>query len=538
MDTTRQSRRDFLKRVGAGAAALAGLDRLPAALSGQPGRPNIILVMLDDMGFSDIGCYGSEIPTPNIDRLAANGLRFTQFYNTARCCPTRASLLTGLYSHQTGIGQMTDDKGWPGYRGFLNRNCVTIAEVLRPAGYRTFIAGKWHVGSENKAWWPLQRGFDRFFGVPEGGGFYFKPKGGRTVVLDNNVAYDENSTMPDGWYTTDAFTDYGITFVEEAVERRQPFFFYLAYNAPHWPLQAIREDIERHRGRYMVGWDALRQQRHQRMTEMGLVDEGWPLSPRDPEASAWEDVPQEKKRFMDWKMAIYAAQIERVDRNIGRLVRRLEELGVFDNTLILFLADNGGCAEGGIWGFDRMQGQLGSSDSDSSYGQSWANASDTPFKLYKHWVHEGGIASPLIAHWPGRIRDKGALRHQVGHVIDLMATCLDAAGVEYPTTHQGNDILPLEGKSLVPAFNDKPVEREALYWEHEGNRAVRCGRWKLVSKYPGDWELYDLEADRTELRNLAQEHPDKAEELRQMYDRWARRCGVRPWPVKKATASS
>ena len=532
------SRRTFLKGIGLCAAALAapGCNAVRrTANDKRPDKPNVIVIMCDDMGFSDIGCYGSEIETPNLDKLAANGLRFTQFYNTARCCPTRASILTGLYSHQAGIGHMTADYGQPGYIGRLNKKCVTIAETLKPAGYRTFVTGKWHVGAKEKDWWPLQRGFDRFYGVPEGGGFYFKPTAGRSIVLDNEVIHTKDgSPVPEGWYSTDAWTDHGLEFVEQAVKQKQPFFWYLAHNAPHWPLQATDKDIARYKGKYLKGWDALRAERHRRMIKMGIVTKNWPITPRDSQAPAWDELDDAKKEEMDLKMAIYAAQIDRVDQNIGKLVAKLKELGIFDNTLILFLADNGGCAEGGKFGFDRHKDKpIGTAESHSSYGLAWANASDTPFRRYKHWVHEGGIATPLIAHWPAVIKQRGKLTHQPGHVIDIMATCVDVARAEYPSEYKGNKITPMEGRSLVPAFGNKSIERQAIYWEHEGNRAVRLGKWKLVSRHPGDWELYDLEADRTELNDLSEKYPEKLEGLKALYKSWAERCGVQPWPVRK-----
>jgi len=529
------NRRDFLKAVGFCATAFSIPGCTNAGTPGQTkvsaGKPNIIVIMCDDMGYSDIGCYGGEIRTPNLDRLAEDGLRFTQFYNTARCCPTRASLLTGLYSHQAGIGHMTSDYGVPGYIGHLNKNCVTVAEALKPAGYRTFATGKWHVGAKDTNWWPLQRGFDRFYGVPEGGGFYFRPTAGRSVVLDNEVIHTRQSgPMPEEWYSTDAWTDYGIRFIEEAVQRKEPFFFYLAHNAPHWPLQALEQDIAKYKGKYMKGWDVMRAERHARMIKMGIVRKGWPITARDEKAQAWDQVEQDKKELMDTKMAIYAAQIDRVDQGIGRLIDKLKEFGVFENTLILFLADNGGCAEGGIWGFDRTQGRIGTDDSFSSYGLSWANASNTPFRLYKHWVHEGGIATPLIAHWPAVIKKRGGLTNQPGHVIDIMATCCDIGGAAYPKTFKGKEIIALEGKSLLPIFEGRRSDgREAIYWEHEGNRAVRKGKWKLVSKYPGAWELYDMEADRTETKNAAAEHPEVVEELTALYRAWAKRSFVTPW---------
>lgn len=534
------SRRGFLKAIGLYTAAFAvpGCNAAQrTAESSNPGKPNIIVIMCDDMGYSDIGCYGSEIKTPNLDKLAANGLRFTQFYNTARCCPTRASILTGLYSHQAGVGHMTADYDQPGYIGRLNKKCVTIAEALKPAGYRTFVTGKWHVGAKETAWWPIQRGFDRFYGIPEGGGFYFKPTAGRSIVLDNKVLHTKDGeSVPDGWYSTDAWTDHGIEFVEEALRRKEPFFWYLAHNAPHWPLQAADEDIAKYKGKYAKGWDKLRAERHKRMIKMGIVKKDWPITPRDKQAPSWEELDDAKRKEMDIKMAIYAAQIDRVDQNIGKVVAKLKELGVFDNTLILFLADNGGCAEGGKFGFDRQkEKRIGTAESFSSYGLAWANASDTPFRRYKHWVHEGGTATPLIAHWPAVIKQRGRLTHQPGHVIDIMATCCDIARAQYPADFKGARITPLEGKSLLPIFQGKQrTGHEAIFWEHEGNRAVRKGKWKLVSKHAGQWELYDLEADRTELNNLAAENRQKAEELKELYRTWAKKAGVQPWPVKRA----
>jgi arylsulfatase len=490
-------------------------------------RPNIVLIMADDMGFSDVGCYGGEIRTPNLDKMAAEGLRFTQFYNAGRCCPTRASLLTGLYSHQTGIGHMTSDRGIPSYQGYLNDRCVTIAEVLKAGGYETLITGKWHVGSQ-RPHWPTNRGFDRFYGVPEGGGFYFRLKKGRSLVLD------EALVQPQGdWYTTDAFTEYAVKFVEQATNRGKPFFLYVAYNAPHWPLQARPRDIARYRGKYMVGWDTIRQQRYDRMIKLGVIDKNWTMSNRDADSIPWSD--EDQKRKMDLRMAVYAAQIDSMDQNIGRILQMLERTGLKDNTLVMFLMDNGGCAEGGRRGFTRGEpgAETGSSDSYDSYGLSWANASNTPFRRYKHWVHEGGIATPLIAYWPRGIKRRGELEHQPGHAIDIMATCVDLAGVEYPQTRQGKSIVPLEGRSLVPAFNGEPIEREALYWEHEGNRAVRMGKWKLVAVHKGEWELYNLDADRTETNNLASQHRDRVKRMTVMYNAWAERAGVVPWPPKQ-----
>ncbi|MEP0842875.1 MAG: arylsulfatase [Phycisphaerae bacterium] len=494
-----------------------------AAQTTPPRRPNIILIMADDMGFSDLGCYGSEIATPNLDRLAGGGLRFTQFYNTARCCPTRAALLTGLYAHQAGVGHMVSSRPQPGYRGFLNEKCVTLAEALKQGGYRTYMAGKWHVG-EQRPHWPVDRGFERYFGLVSGGSNYFRRDPERIMARDDQP-YEPPA---EGFYMTDAFTDAAIGFIQEH-DGRQPFFLYLAYTAPHWPLHALPADIERYKGKYLKGWDVLRAERHARQIEMGLVDKRWLLTPRPVgrNTPAWADVPEAQRAAWDLKMAVYAAQIDRMDQNIGRLLQTLAASGHDQNTLILFLSDNGGCAES----IDRGKpGEPpGGKDSFLSYGVAWANASNTPFRLYKHWVHEGGIATPLIAHWPGVIKP-GGITDQVGHVIDLMATCLDAARVEYPKTYAGREIAPLEGKSLVPVFEGRRREGHAyLFWEHEGNRAVRQGQWKLVAQHGKPWELYDLQADRTELNDLADQHPQRVKEMAAQYEAWARRAGVVPW---------
>jgi arylsulfatase A-like enzyme len=534
------TRREFLKAIGAGALLHACFGTVKTRAAGPADRPNIVLIMADDMGYSDIGCYGGEISTPNLDRLAARGLRFSQFYNAARCCPTRASLLTGLYPHQAGIGDMVGNKGYPAYQGYLNDACVTIAEALKPAGYHTLMAGKWHVG-ERRPHWPTDRGFDRYFGLISGAANYFDISKTKAKGVTRQMAFDDQPYQPpkDGFYMTDAFTDHAVQFLDEHGRDEQPFFLYLAYTAPHWPLHALPEDVAKYRGKYLQGWDALRDERYARMVQMGLLSGKWPLSPRDPANQPWD---QEKdKELMDLKMAVYAAQIERMDRGIGRVLDKVRQLGKEDNTLVLFLADNGGCHEGGPRGFDNRGNGLppGGVDSYMSYGQSWANASNTPFRRYKHWVHEGGISTPLVACWPGVGQNEGRITPEVGHIVDIMATCLDAAGIGYPTTHQGHAVTPLEGRSLLPVLTGgRRRGHPALYWEHEGNRAVRQGKWKLVATAGGPWELYDLEADRTELNNLAAAHPEKVAELAARYADWAERCGVLPWPIPKPGAAT
>jgi arylsulfatase A-like enzyme len=512
------TRREIL-RVGARGAmgALSGTRLLSGRSQGRSGRPNIILILADDMGYSDLGCYGSEISTPNLDRLARQGIRFTHFYNAARCCPSRASLMTGLYPHQTAVGHMGHDFGLPGYRGFLNDRCVTIAEALQENGYQTLMSGKWHLGSK-RPHWPVDRGFERSFGLLGGTGNYFRP----TSLYEDGKPV---SPPGEGFYITDAFTDKAIEFIGQQGGGRKPFFLYLAYTAPHFPLHALPEDIARYRGHYKDGWDALRRERHARMIRMGIADSRWPLSPRDPEAPAWDHVQDNDLR--DLKMAVYAAQIDRMDRGIGRILNKLREAGVESNTLVLFLSDNGGCAEMK----DRSNpAPIGTADSFTSYGLPWANASNTPFRLFKHWTYEGGISTPLIASWPDVIRRGNVITHDVGHIIDILSTCLDVAGAPYPESYKNRAILPTEGKSLLPIFHGKGrTPHETLFWEHEGNRAVRKGDWKLAAGFGEAWELYDLKNDRTETRNLAGQHPGMVRELADAYARWARRCGVVPW---------
>ncbi|HSU66381.1 MAG TPA: arylsulfatase, partial [Tepidisphaeraceae bacterium] len=415
---------------------------------GADSRPNIVVILVDDMGFSDISCYGSEIQTPNLDKLAAEGLKFTQFYNTGRCCPTRASLLTGLYAHQTGVGHMTEDDNLPGYRGRLNDQCVTIGQVLQTAGYYTSMAGKWHVG-QNFGVVPWHRGFDASLNAPAGG-FYYGDDPRASLFLNGRELNNHGPELPKGWYTTDLYTDYAVKFVDQGLAAKKPFFVYLPYNAPHFPLEAPLDEIAKFRGKYKIGWDKLREQRHARQLELGVVDKSWPLSPRPDMVKAWDSLtPAEQDRF-DHIMAVYAAVVQHMDTAVGRLVAALKERGVLDNTLILFMSDNGGNAEGGPKGI--LEGDPpGGPKSKVFEGQSWATLSNTPFRRYKHFNHEGGIATPLIMHWPARIKTPGQWRQQVGHVIDIMATCVDAGGAKYPTEFEGKPILPMEGKSLLPA---------------------------------------------------------------------------------------
>ncbi len=508
-------------------------------------KPNIILIMSDDMGFSDLGTYGGEVETPNLDRLAQRGVKFTQFYNTARCCPTRASLITGLYPHQTGIGHMTNppnsknhDLGLPAYRGFLNKNNVTIAEVLKQNGYSTLMTGKWHLGMETEDLWPLQRGFDHYYGILAGASNYFEPEGQRGITLQN----EQIEVTDPNFYTTDAFTDHALQFIDKSQEKdnKAPFFLYLAYTAPHWPLQAKKEDIDKYRNLYAKGWGALREERFQRMQQMGLLEPNTKLSDQD--SRDWDSLSKEKQDEMILRRAIYSAQIDRMDQNIGKLIDHLESKGLRDNTLIIFLDDNGACAEGGMLG-GGPSSQLETKEGYFlSYGQAWANASNTPFRKYKHWLHEGGIATPLIINWPGHIApsDQGKVIRNYGFLPDIMATIVEVSKAKYPSNFNGNTIPPMEGESLLPLLegSEDQVHKQPIFWEHEGNKAVRLGDFKLVMEWQpdnkGTWELYNLAEDRSETNNLALQNPDKVDELSRLWSQWAVNKGVENWDKLKA----
>jgi len=512
-------------------------------------RPNIVLIMVDDMGYSDIGCYGGEIETPNLDRLAERGVRFTNFYNCARCCPTRASLLTGLYPHQAGIGHMTAPHNQgpetPAYQGYLNDTCVTLAEVLRTGGYATMMSGKWHVGGgmvhDDPALRPRSRGFDRFWGIASGGTHYFTPHRTRrqNAFVPAMLLDDDQPVEADGYFT-DMISDRAVTFIKER-PKDDPFFLYVAYTAPHWPLHAPEDVVAKYKERYLAGWDAIREKRFARQIELGLVDPATTLTPRDPGAPPWNEVIH--KEWEATRMAVYAAQVDIMDQGVGRIVRQLEAEGILDDTLIMFLSDNGGCAE--PLPDNHPEITPGGPDTWASYGLPWANASNTPFRLYKHWVHEGGIATPFIIHWP-RLNAAPNLISTPAHLIDVMATCVDVAGCTYPSERRGRPIPPMEGVSLKPALRGEGLPERTLFWEHEGNRAVRQGPWKLVSLLRGtgharmvlptdvdeSWHLYNLETDRTESVNLAEEFPERVAEMRSQYEAWAERVGVGAWPVR------
>lgn len=518
-----------------GISLLCGVSSM--ALLAQEERPNVILIMADDMGFSDIGCYGSEIPTPNLDQLAANGIRFTQFYNTSRSCPTRACLLTGLYQHQTGVGMMTTeggsdfDFGVDGYRGYLNKNCVTIAEVLKSSGYHTYMTGKWHLGSDTFDKRPMQRGFENYFGCYQGAFSYFDPKGVRGLIDGN-----DSIRAPKGFYTTDAFTDKAIEFISQKKDSN-PFFLYLAFNAPHWPLQAKEEDIDKFVGKYMAGWDKLRQDRLKKQIQLGLFDKNTPLSPRDERVRPWENVSDNQKQLSDYRMAVYAAQIFAIDYNVGKLVEYLKKTNQFDNTLIMFLSDNGACAEPYAEFGGGKQSEINdpSKSGAISYGVGWANLSSTPFRLYKNNATEGGVATPFIVHWPAKIKKHtGEFIRSKGHIINIAPTIIEATGANYPSVYNNNIIQPLEAKSLLSTFlTGKKGNNDYMFFEHSYNRAVIKGDWKAISRIGTDkWALYNLKKDRTEQNDLSAKYPKMVEDFAKQWNNWAARCKVLPKGVR------
>jgi arylsulfatase len=545
------------------------------AINAAP-RPNILIILADDMGYSDIGCFGSEIQTPNLDALAKNGVRLTQFYNTGRCCPTRASLMTGLYPHQAGVGHMTwKAEGLPGYMGDLSKSTPTIAEVLHTAGYSTYMCGKWHItinDQPNKPHenWPPQRGFDRFYGTIKGGGSYYDPP---MLVRDMKIItpWADPEYKPEHYYYTDALGDQAIRYLTEHSQQNKdkPFFMYLAFTSPHWPLHAPADTIEKYKGKYDGGYEPIRAARYNKLKELGIIDPNWALSDA-PEA--WSAV-----KHHEWEshnMEVYAAQVDRMDQNIGRVVESLKKNGQLDNTLILFFSDNGGCAEN-TGRFDNSKKiaqanppkrsaetpatvtaplftrdgrpirsgpkvQAGPDDSYIAYGRDWANVSNTPFRMYKHYNHEGGISAPFIAYWPKGIDGHGQLEKQPAHLIDVMATCIDLSGAKFPTEFNGEKTTELHGVSLMREFKGESLNRPTpLFWEHEGNRAIREGNWKLVALgAEGAWELYDMDKDRTELHDLAKEQPDRVKEMSEKWQKWAEASQVLPLNPRKDAMKS
>ncbi len=504
----------------------------------QAHKPNIVLIMADDLGFSDIGCYGAEVRTPNIDSLASRGVRFTQFYNNAVCCPTRASLLTGLYPHQAGVGWMVahgGDSRPPGpYQGYLNDECVTMAEVLKTAGYRTLMSGKWHVG-ESRPHWPVDRGFDRYFGLISGAANYFDITQDYVPgVTKRQMAIDGEPYHPpkEGFYMTDAIADHAVSLLAETGADQEPFFLYLAFTAPHAPLHAPKDAIAKTQGRYQRGWDVLRKERFERQQAMGIVPADSVLSPRDPDAIAWDNV--EEKDIEDLKMAIYAAQIEKMDAGIGRVLEELRRTGQDKDTIVIFLSDNGGDGDGQ---YDRFRTRelnrppyLGGPQSFQSYGHGWGNLSDTPFRKFKSWLNEGGIAAPLIIAGPGVGLANGSVCHDPGHIVDLMPTLVDIGGASYPSVYKNRQIMPMEGVSLAPSLRGEKSPRAIpIFWELEGRRAMRDGQWKLLGHEDASWELYDLATDRSELIDLAVTQPDRVKAMAAAYESWVARSDVKLW---------
>lgn len=531
-------------------------------------RPNIVLIMADDLGYSDLGCYGGEIQTPNIDWLAKNGLRFTQFYNTSRCCPTRASLLTGLYNQQAGIGNMTIDEHLPGYRGHLTKNTVTLAELLKKAGYHTAMAGKWHVSNTptqpTKAaqldWlnhqafhpyfspveqYPTNKGFEKFYGTIWGVVDYFDPF---SLVYGTQPV----KNVPEDYYHTDAINDSAAAFIRQFSKDDQPFFVYVAENAPHWPVMALPEDIAKYKDTYKAGWEAVREARYQKMVDLGLVDPATTkLSGRWHPKLTWANNPDSA-----WDarvMAVHAAMVDRMDQGIGRIIEALKETGELDNTLILFLSDNGAspeiCANFGP-GFDRpgetREGEKivyaknkavmpGPENVYASIGPRWANVANTPYRYWKAWSYEGGVRTPMIAFWPEGITAKkgSVVQDVVGHVMDFMPTFIQLADARYPKEYKGNEITPMEGISLVPAFKGEKTEARTLFNAHHGGRYVRTGHLKMVSRN-GDttWSLYDLQKDGSETNNIVKQHPQQKKTMDSLWRAWADKVHVFPKPGK------
>lgn len=551
----------------AGLSACGSADNtniLAATTTVAAPRPNIILILADDLGYSDLGCYGGEIQTPNLDQLAASGIRFRHFYNTSRCCPTRAALLTGLYNQQAGIGRMTTDEKEPGYRGYLTENAVTLAEVLKTAGYQTAMSGKWHVSNTieqpkeaHLKWlahqadygnfspieqYPTHRGFDKYYGNIFGVVDYFDPFS--LVSGDKAVA-----SVPAGYYHTDAINDTAVQYIKTMGAADKPYFLYVAHTAPHWPLQALPEDIKKYENTYKVGWDAIRRARYQRMAKLGLIDTArTKLSPRIDADLLWQNNPD---TVWDARaMAVHAAMVDRMDQGIGRLLKALDESGERDNTLIIFLSDNGASPENAANygpGFDRpgetRDGRKiifptkkeilpGDQTSFASIGHRWSNVVNTPYRFAKAQSYEGGVRTPMIASWPKGIKNKGGYSDWLGHVMDFMPTFLELSGAKYPSVVKGQAITPYSGYSLVNAFtNKKTIRKTPLFNEHFNARSVRNDNWKLVS-LSGDsiWHLYRIHDDETELVDLAGQHPEVVRQLAAEWQQWANTHAVFPKP--------
>jgi arylsulfatase len=515
-------------------------------------KPNVVLILADDLGYSDLSCFGGEIRTPTLDRLAAGGLRMSAFHNTPRCSPSRASLLTGLHPHQAGIGILTNDDGPGAYRGNLNDRCLTMAEILKQAGYKTALRGKWHLANDMKnpnPAWPTFRGFDSFYGTLTGCGSYYQP--GTLTRGTTNI--DDEALRPDYFYT-DVIAEEAVKFLDEHAhsgEDRPPFFLYLPFTAPHWPLHARPETIASYDGVYDVGWDVIRERRLERQKRLGLVDASVTLSERDPAVLAWEDEPQ--KEWQAARMQAYAAMVEELDAAVGRVVSQLEAQGDLDNTILIFLSDNGAAAEPvPLIDFEQFRERRdilkhytkdgrpvrigndplvtpGGEDTYSSYGRAWANVSNTPFRLFKLWAHEGGVSAPFIVHWPEGDLQTGQIVHDPYQLVHVLPTILEATETAYPEEREGVPVHPLPGTSMLGSWKGASGSTQPLFWEHCGNAALQIGRWKLVRQYDWPWELYDISVDRTESNDLAAEYPDIVQDLSEQWERRAEAVGVIPF---------
>lgn len=554
----------------------------------QNEKPNVLLIMADDLGYSDLGSYGGEIKTPHLDQLAQKGIRFTQMYNSARCSPSRASLLTGLYPHQSGIGFFAGDRPHnpQGYRGKIQDNAVTVAEVLKETGYRTFMTGKWHVSDPV----PTKQGFDEFYGFTNG-------YASNSWTPEMMVRLPEGRPQPEyeegEFFDSDAFTDFALKFIRQSKEETpdQPWFTFVSYHAPHFPVQAPQKYINKYKEKYKDGWDKVRGERLERMKRMGIIPEDTELSPRSSiprpgiakqhgvpgnleRNPAWSQIPADRQKDLARRMAVYAGMVDNMDDNIGRMVNYLKETGEFDNTVIMFVSDNGACAEWGPYGFDltdkilapkkkRGHGigastpglpsklyegeeldKMGGPGTGIAYGSGWANVSNTPWSEYKHYAYEGGVGTPFIMHWPTEIKEdlQGSLRHQPSFLFDITATIIDVASAEYPAQYAGKKVTPLEGRSLIPIVKGKTLNDRPLVFEHSGNAAVRNGPWKLVGKNVlnnegvannPQWKLYNIENDRSEIYDLAQEYPEVVREMKKLFLEEAERTRILPRPGQK-----
>ena len=512
------------------------------AAAGARKPPNILLILADDLGYSDLGCFGGEIETPNLDRLAAGGVRFTQLYNNARCCPSRAALMTGQHPHNVGMGNMTGGQpkpGFPGFTGRVSESATFLPAVLKSAGYSTWMCGKWHLGQPG----PIARGFDEFYGMVHGFDSFWDPTKYTRLPAGRPTLPSAN------FHATNAITEHAVEFLRQAPQAGKPWFLYLAYNAPHFPLHAPKELIDKYQPVYEQGWDVLRQRRFEKMTRLGLLDKRWTLTPRSVvgpnrvstpngwavrQNPAWDSLPADRRQDLARRMATFAAMVDQMDQGIGRVLAQLKAQGQLENTFILFCSDNGACAEWDPYGFDVNSGPtnilhtgeklagMGQPGTYHSYGSAWANFCNTPWRLYKHYTHEGGISTPCIAHWPAGVKARGAIAHQPWHFIDLLPTLASLAGGAPPAG--------IAGVNMAPMLTGRRQSRTPIFWEHEGSRAVREGKWKITAVGPeGAWELYDIDADRSELHNLAAAQPARVRRMAAQWEQWARDNKVLPW---------